>query len=48
MEDLLIQFGITAVLMAIKSPSKKKTLKKAMLKVYNAIKAAYAGDPDFQ
>lgn len=48
MEDILIQWGITAVLAAIKNPAKKESLKKAMLKVFRSIRIAYADDPDFQ
>jgi hypothetical protein len=47
MEDIAIQLGITLVLNAIKNPAKKKALRKAMLKIFNAIKMAYPGDPDF-
>lgn len=47
LEDLLINMGISAILAAIKNQQKKAALKKAMLKVFNAIKAAYPGDPDF-
>ncbi len=47
MEDTLIQMAITVVLGAIKNPGKKATLKKAFLKVFNTIRATYAGDPDF-
>lgn len=46
-EDYLISVGVTILLTAIKNPAKKATIKKIALKVYNAIKAAYAGDPDF-
>jgi hypothetical protein len=48
MEDLFIQFGITAILAALKGPKKKAALRKAMLKVFNAIKMAYPNDPDFE
>lgn len=47
MEDILINLGITTVLAAIKNPGKKATFKKAFLKVFSAIKAAFPGDPDF-
>lgn len=46
--DLWINFGISVILSALKSPAKKAGLKKAMLKVRNAINVAYAGDPDFE
>jgi hypothetical protein len=45
--DLIINIGISAILTSIKNPAKKASLKKAMLKVFNAIKTAYAGDEDF-
>jgi hypothetical protein len=48
MEDILINFGVSAVLAAIKNPVKRERLRKTFLKVFNAIKAAYAGDPDFE
>ncbi len=52
MEDFWINWGIstvmTAIQMAVKNPQKKDALKRAMLKVYTAIKALYAGDRDFQ
>jgi len=47
MEDLIINMAIATILSTIKNPGKKATLKKAFLKVRNAINAAYAGDPDF-
>ena len=47
MEDILISVGITAILTAIKNPDKKATLRRAMLKVFRAIRTAYAGDEDF-
>lgn len=46
-EGILINLGISAILSAIKNPDKKAPLKRAMLKVRNAINTAYAGDPDF-
>ena len=48
MDDILINLGISAILTAIKNPKKKQELKKALLKVRNAINAAFAGDPDFE
>lgn len=47
-EDLIINLGISAILSAIKNPAKKAQLRKAFLKVFNAIKAAFPTDPDFQ
>lgn len=48
MEDVLINLGISAILTAVKNPTKAASLKKALLKVRNAINAAFPGDPDFQ
>lgn len=48
MEDLLLSMGISVLLSSIKNAKKKATLKKQMLKVFTAIRAAYAGDPDFE
>lgn len=48
MEDLLISMGLSVLLSAIKNPAKRASLRKQMLKIFNAIKAAYANDPDFQ
>lgn len=50
--EFLINMGINIVLTllgsSIKNPKSKEQYKKAMLKVYNGIKTAFAGDPDFQ
>lgn len=48
MDDLFIQLGITAILQAVKNEAKRAQLKKALLKVRNAINMAYANDPDFK
>jgi hypothetical protein len=48
MEDMLMTMGISIILASIKNPKNKAKLKKAMLKVRNAINAAYASDPDFE
>lgn len=47
LNDLFINLGVTAILASIKNPAKKASLKTIMLKVFNSIRAAYAGDPDF-
>jgi hypothetical protein len=51
MEDFLLNMGITTVLTAIrqsvKNPAKKEQLKRALLKIRNAINALYFDDPDF-
>lgn len=48
MVDIWINFGISVILTAVKDPAKRAELKRAMLKVRNAINTAYAGDPDFE
>jgi hypothetical protein len=48
LEDLLINLGISTILSAIKNPKKAAKLRKALLKVYRAIKAAFPDDPDFE
>jgi hypothetical protein len=47
MEDILLAMGISVLLNAVKDPNKKAKIRKQMLKVFNAIKAAFSGDPDF-
>ena len=47
MEDILINLGISAILTAVKNKQKRKQLRKAFLKVRNAINLAFAGDPEF-
>ncbi len=43
-------FGMvaSAIKGMIKNPSKKDKMKAVCLEIYNAIKMAYAGDPDFE
>jgi hypothetical protein len=48
MDELLINAGFSWLLATVKNPQKKATFKKAFLKLFNAIKFAYANDPDFQ
>jgi hypothetical protein len=48
LEDLIINFGVSALLTAIKNPQKKKDLRKVFLKVFTVIWQAFASDPDFQ
>ncbi len=48
LENLFINMGISAILLAIKNPKKKVALKRAMLKLFLAIRLAYSSDPDFQ
>ena len=52
MNEFLINmaFNVTFTLIGqfIKNPTSKDQYKKVMLKLHNAIKAAFAGDPDFQ
>jgi hypothetical protein len=46
--DFFITMGTAAILASIKNPEKRAALKRIMLKIRNAINAAYADDPDFQ
>ncbi len=48
MEDMYIQMAFTLVLSAIKNPAKKAKFRAVILKAFNAIKTAYADDPDFK
>lgn len=45
--DILISMGVAAIIESVKNPTKKAALKRKILKVFNAIKVAYADDPDF-
>ena len=51
MNEFLINMGINVVLTllsnSIKNPNAKAQYRKAMLKIYNSTKLAFAGDPDF-
>lgn len=47
MLDIWINMGMTAILMSIKNEARRASLKKAMLKLRNAINTAYINDPDF-
>ncbi len=51
MPEYLIQMAITVLLSvlkeSVKNEQKKADLKKAMLKIRNAINTLYAGDEDF-
>lgn len=46
--EFFINMGVTALFFAIKNPASKAKFRKISLKVYNTIKSAYFGDPDFQ
>ena len=48
MDQMIISMALAILLETIKNPTKKTTMKKAFLKVYQTIKTAYADDPDFQ
>ena len=48
MDQMIISMALAVILETIKNPAKQATMKKAFLKVYQTIKIAYAGDPDFQ
>ena len=47
LEDIAINTAASAIIDALKGKDKKKA-KKAALKVFKAIKAAFADDPDFE
>jgi hypothetical protein len=50
MESIWFDIGVSVLLSTLKSlkgEKKKAQLKKVFLKVYTAIKMAYADDPDF-
>lgn len=47
-ESLAINAILTTLKLAVKNPAKKASLKKSMLKVYNAIATLYADDSDFE
>lgn len=51
MNDFIISMGINVVLtllgQVIKNPKSKDNYRRAMLKIHNAIKTAFTGDPDF-
>ena len=47
-QDFLIQNSIGVILNSVKNPESKVKFRKAFLKVFNTIKAAFAGDPDFE
>ena len=46
--EILIGIAASIILSTIKNPQHKAQLKSVMLKIFNAIKNVYAGDPDFQ
>lgn len=47
MEDMIITMALSIILLTVKNPAKKASLKAVMLKLRNAINNVYAGDPDF-
>lgn len=48
MEEYFISMGVSVVLQMLKNPTKKRKFRNVMLKVYRAIKTAFADDEDFQ
>ena len=52
MDEVLIQTFATVLLSllvgAFRNEAKKAQLRRIMLKIYNAIRSAYAGDQDFE
>lgn len=47
LESLWINMGIATILTVIKNPEKRIKLRATFLKLFLAIKSAYAGDSDF-
>ena len=47
MEDILINLGVSALLVSIKNKDKLVKMRKVFLKVFNAIKSAYPNDAEF-
>lgn len=47
MEEFFVGQAVSAILLSIKNSGKKARLRSALLKVFKAIKAQYADDPDF-
>lgn len=45
--DLLISMAVSAVIEAVKDPSKKKKVRAAMFKVFRTIGEVYADDEEF-
>ena len=48
MEEIFINMGISALLVAIKNPNKKESMRKVFLKVFRAIWLQFANDKEFQ
>ena len=48
MDDLIISMAVAILLASIKNPAKKEKLRKVCVKIFNSIRAAFPGDPDFQ
>ncbi len=48
MDELLINMGFTILLSTIKNAASKVKFRAAFLKIFRAIRLAYASDPDFQ
>lgn len=46
-EDFAINIGVSALLIAVKNAKKRVQMRAIFLKVFTAIRSAYAGDPDF-
>ena len=48
MESYFITMGISVILQTLKNPVSKRKFRNAFLKVFKAIKAAFADDEEFQ
>ena len=48
MEEYLFSMGVSVLLQTIKNPEKKRKLRNVFLKIFRAIKVAFADDKEFQ
>lgn len=48
MESYLLTMGISVILQTLKNPTAKRKFRNAFLKVFKAIKAAFADDEEFR
>ena len=46
--EYLIGIAASIILNAVKNPQHKTQVRSVLLKIFNTIKNAYPGDPDFQ
>lgn len=48
MNDFIFGMVASFIVKAVKNPTKKRKMRNICLDIYQAIKAAYAGDEDFE